>query len=265
MTATTNRDDAPGEGRSRDPVFVRTAKGNATARSPDANLPRMVKTLLIAVDGRTSVSMFQQLLPNFGDVSALFEALEGGGFVEVAMAAPAGKATAGAPSRVVSLAARQRPEASGGFAAPSTMQPPESRSADPTTSRWFDATQNFSAPQSMQPRQSTLEETHSRHSSILSGERDFARNANAQLSGGSMSGHRSAVTETARVRDARTLMADFMFENLPDVAMEAVLALERLETTEQILSNLPEYQRLIGTTGRKGMEHLMAIRKALSI
>ena len=263
MTATTSRDDAPGDARNRDPVFMRTAKGNATARSPDSNLPRMVKTLLIAVDGRTSVSMFQQLLPNFGDVSALFEALEGGGYVEVAAVAP--KATAAAPARVVSLAARQRLDAPSGFAPTSTMVQAESRQADPTTSRWFDATENFKSPQSVQPRHSTLEETHSRHSNIAPGEKDFSRNATAQLGGNSMSGHRSAVTETARVRDARTLMADFMFENLPDVAIEAVLALERLETTEQILSNLPEYQRLIGTTGRKGMEHLMAIRKALSI
>ena len=70
MNARSASDDSA---RGQDTVFFRTALGNSAARAPDADLPRMVKTLLIAVDGRTSVRMFQKLLPNFGDVSALLD------------------------------------------------------------------------------------------------------------------------------------------------------------------------------------------------
>jgi hypothetical protein len=229
-----------------DTVFVRTAHGNAAARAVQADLPRMVKTLLIAVDGRTSVAMFQKLLPNFGDVSALFDALEAGGYIEraggVSVKVPAPAPPPGfAPSppraalRVVPPAA---PEPT-----PDSRQPLNSR-IDLDTSRWFESTQVFAGPASRQPEAAPPERS--------------------SFTAPNLSGHRSMVTEIARVRETRTLMSDFLFAHMPEVAMEAVLALERLETTEQILRNIPEYQRLIAATGRKGVEHLAAVRTVLS-
>jgi hypothetical protein len=84
---------APGD----DCVYERTAAGMAASRDPHTALPRMMKTLLMAVDGKTSVAMFQQLLPNFGDVAALFDALQVNGLVAPRSAAAPRKATTPRP------------------------------------------------------------------------------------------------------------------------------------------------------------------------
>jgi hypothetical protein len=225
-----------------DTVFVRTAHGNTAARAVQTDLPRMVKTLLIAVDGRTSVAMFQKLLPNFGDVSALFDALEAGGYIEraggVSVKGPAPAFAPAPPRAALRVVPPVAPEP-----ASDSRQAPNSR-IDLDTSRWFESTQVFAGPASRQPESAPPERS--------------------SFTAPNLSGHRSMVTEIARVRETRTLMSDFLFEHMPDVAMEAVLALERLETTEQILRNIPEYQRLIAATGRKGVEHLAAVRNVLS-
>lgn len=221
--------DAPG----LDTVYVRTPRGNDAARSADSDLPRMMKTLLIAVDGRTSVQMFQRLLPNFGDVGALLEALLGGGYISATQSAPA-PPSAAPPAR------------------PRVVAPSPAESRQP--SRWFESTQHFSDTTLARPTRSgaSLREV------------DVMIDTYAPPRGVPLSGHRSAVTEASRVREARTLMSDFLFANLPAVAMEAVLALERLETTEQIVSNLTEYQRLVASCGRKGAEHVSAVRNVLA-
>lgn len=240
MNARSASDDSA---RGQDTVFLRTALGNSAARAPDADLPRMVKTLLIAVDGRTSVRMFQKLLPNFGDVSALLDALEGGGYIEAVAAAPRSEAAAPAAARPTLRVVDP--------AAPAPRAPSDERRQ---SAAWFESTQRF---------QDTVA-APSRHSSQSASAVDFSADARAQMRSAPLSGHRSAVTEASRVREARTLMSEFLFEHLPAVAMEAVLALERLETTEQVISNLAEYQRLILGTGRKGADHLSAVRLVLS-
>jgi hypothetical protein len=228
-----------------DTVFARTGLGNAAARAVQADLPRMVKTLLIAVDGRTSVAMFQKLLPNFGDVSALFDALESGGYIE-RVGSVSVKAAAVPPRPALRVVA------------PAPAEPPrkdlEQSRKDLEQSRWFESTQRFTEPAPASGwRGVSLQDA-------------APGGAAAPVAFGTagLSGHRSAVTEVARVREARTLMSDFLFAHMPEVAMEAVLALERLESTEQIVRNIPEYQRLIAATGRKGAEHLTAVRDVLS-
>lgn len=262
--------------RASDWIYVRTAKGHASARAAETTLPRIVKTLLIAVDGRTSVGMFQQLLTNFGDIPALFSALESGGFVE--RAAPANGAAGG--STAFSEADRRSKARLGTAADRKPAALARNSSAEAAASR-FQATQNFAAPlsrftePSAFPAQSgfaghsvfpasNLTAMSQLNSNLAMGEKDFPPTVRQRVSNVLASGHRSAVGEAARVRDARTLMSDFIYENFPDVAMEAVLALERLETTEQVLANLNEYQRLIGSAGRKASEHLLAVRRVLA-
>lgn len=244
MSASTFPDD---EAAGLDTVFMRTTRGHQAARAPDADLPRMVKTLLIAVDGRTSVRMFQRLLPNFGDVSALFDALEGGGYIVAAGSAAPASAPAPNASRASLRVVVPVPAAN-------------ARGDSRASSREFESTQHFL----------DTKVSGARHASAPPGpfgqrnRLDIEIDARLPAGNAPLSGHRSAVTETSRVREARTLMSDFLFANLPDVAMEAVLALERLETTEQIVSNLGEYQRLIASCGRKSGEHLAEVRKVLS-
>jgi hypothetical protein len=232
-------------------VYQRTMRGNAVTRDPNADMPRMMKTLLMAVDGKTSVAMFQKLLPNFGDVGALLMALQANGLVEPRKAGEAVKPRA--PLRVVNDAA-QRP--AGG------LPPPPQRSA-------FADTQAHSTHNTVGHNAARFEAESAWHStagrtSTLQREDGGAFNPYTNLVPNTLSGKRHAIVESSRVREARSRMTNFLFQYRPDVAMEASLSLERLETTEQMLVNLEEYKRLIASAGRVAVDHLAEVRRVLS-
>lgn len=63
-------------------VFVRTEEGQEAAYSPQSALPRKLKSILKVIDGRTSVSTFEQNLSSFGDVRAIFHSLEMAGLIK---------------------------------------------------------------------------------------------------------------------------------------------------------------------------------------
>jgi hypothetical protein len=216
-------------------VYERTAKGMAASRDPASALPRMMKTLLMAVDGKTSVAMFQQLLPNFGDVAALFDALQANGLVAPRDAA---KPTARAPLRVVQMREPAPPQERAARAAPAATPP--QRTAE---TGWRSTA---AAP-------STLQQSDGASFDPYRG-----------LTPNTLSGTRSAIAESSRVRDARSAMTNFLFQYRQDVAMEVTLTLERLETTEQMLRNLDDYKRLVASAGRAAVEHLAEVRRILA-
>jgi hypothetical protein len=216
-------------------VYERTAKGMAASRDPASALPRMMKTLLMAVDGKTNVAMFQQLLPNFGDVAALFDALQANGLVAPRDAA---KPAARAPLRVVPM--RDTPPPAARTARTPPAATPPQRAPD---TGWRSTA---AAP-------STLQQTDG-----------AAFDPYRALVPNTLSGTRYAIAESSRVRDARSEMTNFLFQYRPDVAMEVTLTLERLETTEQMLRNLDDYKRLIASAGRAAVEHLVDVRRILA-
>jgi hypothetical protein len=216
-------------------VYERTAKGMAASRDPASALPRMMKTLLMAVDGKTSVAMFQQLLPNFGDVAALFDALQANGLVAPRDAA---KPAARAPLRVVAM--RDTPPlAERAARTPSAAAPPQRA---PETG-WRSTA---AAPSTLQQSDGAAFDPY------------------RALVPNTLSGTRSAIAESSRVRDARSEMTNFLFQYRPDVAMEVTLTLERLETTEQMLRNLDDYKRLVASAGRAAVDHLAHVRRILA-
>jgi hypothetical protein len=238
-----NQTDAMADDSSVDPdaiVYERTAKGMAASRDPASALPRMMKTLLMAVDGKTSVAMFQQLLPNFGDVAALFDALQANGLVAPRDAA---KPASRAPLRVVQM---REP-------APPAPPAPERAARTPPLA----ATPPQRAPEtgwrSTAAAPSTLQQSDG-----------AAFDPYRALVPSTLSGTRYAIAESSRVRDARSEMTNFLFQYRPDVAMEVTLTLERLETTEQMLRNLDDYKRLIASAGRAAVEHLANVRSILA-
>jgi hypothetical protein len=218
-------------------VYERTAKGMASSRDPASALPRMMKTLLMAVDGKTSVAMFQQLLPNFGDVAALFDALQANGLVAPRDAA---KPAARAPLRVVPVREPAPAPRERSARTPAAATPPPRPAAD---TGWRSTA---AAPSTLQQSDGAAFDPY------------------RALVPNTLSGTRYAIAESSRVRDARSAMTNFLFQYRPDVAMEVTLTLERLETTEQMLSNFDDYKRLIASAGRVAVEHLAEVRRILA-
>lgn len=216
-------------------VYERTAKGMAASRDPASALPRMMKTLLMAVDGKTSVAMFQQLLPNFGDVAALFDALQANGLVAPRDAA---KPAARAPLRVVPMRDTP-PQQERAARTPPAATPPQRASETGWRS-------TAAAPSTLQQSDGAAFDPY------------------RALVPNTLSGTRYAIAESSRVRDARSEMTNFLFQYRPDVAMEVTLTLERLETTEQMLRNLDDYKRLVASAGRAAVEHLAEVRRILA-
>jgi hypothetical protein len=233
-------------------IYQRTMRGNSVTRDPNADMPRMMKTLLMAVDGKTSVVMFQKLLPNFGDVGALLMALQANGLVEPRKAAETVKPRA--PLRVVNDAPRPAPGAPAStLVRESTLSTQQRSKFGDTQSHGVSRLEAESAWHSTTGRTSTLQ-------------RDDGASFNpySALVPNTLSGKRHAIVESSRVREARSRMTNFLFQYRPDVAMEASLSLERLETTEQMLVNLEEYKRLIASAGRVAVDHLAEVRRVLS-
>lgn len=241
-------------------VYQRTIRGNAVTRDPNADMPRMMKTLLMAVDGKTSVAMFQKLLPNFGDVGALLLALQANGLVEPARAAASttpADSRSRAPLRVVTDAKPQ--------ATPLVREPQ-------VQDLRFRDTVSLSSHSTL--NNSTLSASH--FEADAAWRSSAGRNSSLQSNDGSafdpyktalptnLSGARHTVVEGARVREARSRMTNFLFQYRADVALEASLSLEKLETTEQMLVNLDEYKRLIASAGRVAVDHLAEVRRILS-
>jgi hypothetical protein len=226
-------------------VFVRTNQGQQASRDPNAPLPRALKTLLIMIDGKTSVETYSRLLPNFGDVGALLDALLASGYI--AEAEPPAHTAASRPAAAYPVPPRQNAPA-----APARAQPSDSRQFAPT--------QAMPTERASRLRESA---SLSRHNSTLGDGGGEFHDPYRRPIDNRLSASFSAVSEDSRVREARSLMTDFLYVNLPDIATQAVLALERLETTEQLLHNLGDYERVISRTGRRAAEHLHQIRATL--
>ena len=64
-------------------VYIKTAAGMEAINNPQAGLPRRLRTLLICIDGKSSLQAYIKNLPSFGDVAALMDSLREAGLIEV--------------------------------------------------------------------------------------------------------------------------------------------------------------------------------------
>jgi hypothetical protein len=64
-------------------VYTKTVAGMEAIKNPLADLPRRLRTLLICIDGKSSLQAYINTLTSFGDVAALMDSLREAGLIEV--------------------------------------------------------------------------------------------------------------------------------------------------------------------------------------
>lgn len=64
-------------------VYTKTSAGMEAIKNPQTALPRRLRTLLICVDGKSSLKTYISSLTSFGDVAALMDSLREAGLIEV--------------------------------------------------------------------------------------------------------------------------------------------------------------------------------------
>lgn len=222
-------------------IYIRTSLGNEAALNPDSPLPRKLRTLLIAVDGRTTANVYVESLSSFGDVESLMASLLQAGLIEV-IAQPrlsnkdvvdevaenfVAKQQRSAWSdtdrfEVAGAEHHKRPQ---GSAAMREIQP----------SNDFQSWSNF-------PRQPTKPST------------SYQTQATQQANS----------TAQHQLRNAIGLMSDFLTEHMPMESLEMVLALEGITSVEQVIGSLKGYQTLTEHLGQPARDHLAKLRTLLA-
>ena len=162
-------------------VYIKTSAGMEAIKNPQSGLPRRLRTLLICVDGKSSLQAYVRSLTSFGDVAALLESLREVGLIEVL-----GQTDSDSSAR------RQ--------AGPSRVPVSNVQGLD----------QSFHL--------------------------DTAR----------------ALT----LRQAIDAMGDFVSKHLPDNAIEIVLMLDKVESTDELNQLMPSYIELIRPFGASAALHL---------
>ncbi|MGL4229763.1 MAG: hypothetical protein ACRDAM_10160 [Casimicrobium sp.] len=215
-------------------IYVRTPVGTQVARDASKEMPRGMRTLLLAVDGRTRVASYRMILSHLGDVGMLFEGLENAGYiartdgVNTRVAPPTPAAT---PRPATQASAVQRDLQS--LAAMTSFQPTHQPAAagEPSIKN-FDVLAKINEAQS-----------------------HFTQGPNTLSNRGS-----HQVVRTANLNKAKSLMTDFLMRHLPDVAMEVSLSIDRIESFDELERSMPDYSQLVAKLGRVSVDHLREVR-----
>ncbi|MGL4574911.1 MAG: hypothetical protein ACRCV9_08995 [Burkholderiaceae bacterium] len=62
-------------------VYIRTTEGSLAISNPDAHMPQRMRSLLVLIDGRTTVGRICEVLPGLAHMPGIFSALESMGFI----------------------------------------------------------------------------------------------------------------------------------------------------------------------------------------
>ena len=243
-------------------IYIRTAKGNEVALDPSSGLPRKLRTLLIGIDGRTSVGAYIKGLSSFGDVDALLGSLRDAGLIEP-------------------LAAARQGSNRGTNVEHTTASQSES---------WSDTTADYSAVKEAGiARASAFTKIgnafrRSHASESISGQEELTsappfmpsyapvlRPAPlADLQPGRVGTYApskagsSSSTAQYQLSNAISLMSDFVTQHLPADSLEIVLMLEGLGSVEQVLASLKGYEALVAPVGEPARGHLAELRGVLT-
>lgn len=235
-------------------IYSRTLKGQAVALNKDSTLPRKLRTLLIAIDGRTRTEAYVSSLSAFGDVETLLESLHQSGLIELIDTDHGGNEppartrprvaervdpfapTTGSPS----AEPWERTLVMSGFA-----QTASSRDND---SRGFTGFEPTRDPQAEAPVASPPVASPSVYGRPEPSRRPSLVNPMAHY----------------QLKMAVGLMSDFVGRHLPAESIEIVLELERLTSVEQLLGSLGGYGAMLSGIGEPARLHLAELRSALS-
>lgn len=209
-------------------ILIRTPRGDDALRSPDTQLPRRTKSLLIALDGKTDSSLYIANLSSFGDVAAQLETLLRAGLVQ-ALQPVAGRA---APSHAtpgqISTWFLTTAQHAGDFANWSdTYVVPHEPGADPFAEPW---NRDESLPARVP----------------AASDEDLDSTARQQ------------------VRKAVLLMHNFVATHFAEQATELLPAIDKLTSVERIARSLKDYEALVTPAGKAATQHLVDLRAALT-
>jgi hypothetical protein len=213
-------------------ILIRTPRGDDALRSPDAQLPRRTKSLLIAIDGKTDSSLYIARLSSFGDVAALLETLLRAGLVR----------------------ARAPVAAAAGGPAPSGATPSQ-------TSTWFlttaqqpgdfeNWTDTYAIP--LEPNGHRLVDRWHMGASRLAPEAAAGRDTDMDS------------TAQQQLRKAILLMNRFVATHCAKRAAELLPVIDNLTSVERIARSLKHYEALVAPAGKAATQHLVDLRATLT-
>ena len=229
-------------------LYKRTAAGNAAAVNPRLPLSPKLRAVLVRVDGLTQQETYVENLAALGDVVALLNSLLTQGYLEIITTDNMESVTK--PDQTIPRTAF-------------TPSIKRQREVDTTTAALenafkFAGIRNTSAPLA--------------NESLRSGVQPQARFQNSAASSGISSKFAAPVTRPGapptsaqyQLRNAISLMSDFVTTHLPDESIEIVLTLEGLGSVEQVLASLRDYKVMIAPAGSAVAPHLDELRDLLS-
>lgn len=243
-------------------IYIRTAAGNEAALNPRSSLPRKLRTLLIGIDGRTRVGTYINCLSSFGDVDALLSSLHEAGLIEPI--GPMRQLAAHDVEDVPVAAARGAPWSdteAGSTGFKETVEAP-SGAFDVLS----DAFRQMGIPASAQGSDELSSWARFEPPAApVSVPTNAVGRQPAQMGYYAPSNHgRSSSTAQYQLRNAISLMSDFVTQHLPAESLEIVLALEGLGSVEQVLASLKGYEALVMPAGEPARRHLVELRSVLS-
>lgn len=238
-------------------VYVRTAQGRYTAFNPSTKLPKPLKTLLLAVDGKILSQVLVAQMANLGDVTTLLSQLESSGLIEDKYASNrhSGYPTSGYP--VSGYPASGYPTS--GFAG--TPHNPAAAAHVPSpvaTSAPAAAQQPMylvsDAPAASTPPQGA-------RNALRPKTTNWTATAPAELDEmPSMSLESLAASQTQFIADT---MATFVLTHLPGQACVILKELESMRTPAQLKATLPGYAQLVESVGLAGRHHLVQLKQLI--
>jgi hypothetical protein len=216
-------------------LYKRTIAGSKVLLDPISKLPSKLKSLLTAIDGRTSRDTYLHSLSSLGDVQSLLDLLELQGFIS---SISARNTSLGTQSRTTSQAATnvQVTENQDKSSLPLSL-------TDNAFASIGNANSGFTLGQAspgfgVQPNPITPAPVRPGDDAPLN-------------------------SESYQLRIAISLMSDFISSYLPDDALEILLALEGLGSVEQAIASLKGYRVMIAPAGDVVNHHMVELNTLL--
>jgi hypothetical protein len=207
-------------------IYARTEEGQWAAYNPESALPRKLKSLLKAIDGKTNDDVYTRSLSAFGDVHLLLESLLQANLI---------RAVPAAASQFKVLRDRATTDRD-------LLLRPRSSSDDWSETRAATTVIPSTWEPSVMP---------SRNADAWGFGETSVQTA-FQLQGGG-----------AGYKQALELMANFVLTHMPRESFEILKELEAITSVEQLAVVLGGYEQLIVSTGELGRQHLGEVKQIL--
>jgi hypothetical protein len=243
-------------------IYARTGIGTMVARDPASELPRSLRTLLLAVDGRTKVVSYRTMLTHLGDIPTLLQALERAGYIAATGAQSARQIAGSMSTQAGVITATANPSTHAGTLLRDLTPPPAPAPPAPAT---FSSSHLETRPAGPFAPTQSKPPTNDLVSRIQELQTQFTQRPPTTQIGYSGPGSGSAsIIQNARLNSAKELMTDFLLRHLPDVAVEVSISIDRLNTLSALEANLTDYSQLIAPLGRTSAEHLKQLRSLIA-